>query len=167
MSGRRAKKKTVKKKTVKKKTAKKATGTTKARAKKAQTKTRKRAAKTRPSGPSKLKRLQPVLEEDIKQVLARRRRRLRGLPHTPRLKLLEVEVDGYTYVLNRIRPLPADTLTNRQRQVVRLVTQGLSNREIACKLRRSPATVAAHLRRIFQTLGVKSRTALVKHALTY
>ena len=86
---------------------------------------------------------------------------------TPRLKLLEVEVDGYTYVLNRIRPLPADTLTNRQRQVVRLVTQGLSNREIARKLRRSPATVAAHLRRIFQTLGVKSRTALVKHALTY
>ena len=160
MSGRRAKKRTAKKKT-----AKKATGKTKARAKKAQTRTRKRAAKT-PSGPSKLKRLQPVLEEDIKQVLARRRRRLRGLPHTPRLKLLEVEVDGYTYVLNRIRPLPADTLTNRQRQVVRLVTQGLSNREIARKLRRSPATVAAHLRRIFQTLGVKSRIALVKHALT-
>jgi DNA-binding CsgD family transcriptional regulator len=46
-----------------------------------------------------------------------------------------------------------------------LVTDGLTNRQIANKLWRSPHTVDAHLRHIFQKLGVHSRVELVRIAV--
>jgi DNA-binding NarL/FixJ family response regulator len=85
----------------------------------------------------------------------------------PQLKLLEVEAGGYTYTLSRLRPLADDNLTDRQKQIAWLVSEGLSNKGIAAKLRISPATVAAHLRTIFTKLRVKTRTALAKHARAY
>ena len=152
----------------KKKTARKPPGKRETRAKKkARAKTAKRVAKKKPSGAAALKRLQPDLKAALKHILARRRRRIDALPRTPWLKLVEVELDGYIYTLNRIRPLRTDPLTRRQRQIARLVSQGLFNRQIAAQLRLSPATVAAHLRTIFTKLGVKSRTAVARHALAY
>ena len=48
-------------------------------------------------------------------------------------------------------------LTRAEVQVVQLVTQGMTNREIAEHLFISPHTVSAHLRHIFDKMGVKSR----------
>jgi DNA-binding NarL/FixJ family response regulator len=53
---------------------------------------------------------------------------------------------------------PVDDLTERQREVLRLVTLGHSNRKIAEELMISPATVENHLHTIFGKLGVRSRT---------
>ncbi len=56
-------------------------------------------------------------------------------------------------------------LTEREQQVVRLVTDGLSNDEIAGRLSISPKTVESHLRRLFERHHVASRTELASRAV--
>ncbi len=58
-----------------------------------------------------------------------------------------------------------EPLTARELDVVRLVAQGASNREIARDLRISEATVKTHLLHIFAKLGVADRTSAVTTAL--
>jgi DNA-binding CsgD family transcriptional regulator len=57
-----------------------------------------------------------------------------------------------------------DSLTPAERQVAQLVTEGRTNREIAEQLFVSPHTVSAHLRHIFDKIGVKSRVELTREA---
>ncbi len=57
-------------------------------------------------------------------------------------------------------PLDVLDLTPQEAQVVRLAAQGLSNREIAARLRLSPRTVGSHLYRAYPKLGVSSRGQL-------
>ena len=59
----------------------------------------------------------------------------------------------------------ADNLTARERQVLSLVADGSTNREIAEELRLSPKTVNRHVENIFGKLGVSSRAAAVAKAL--
>lgn len=56
-------------------------------------------------------------------------------------------------------------LTPREEQVVALVAQGLSNREIAQELNLSEHTVKKYLFRIFEKLGISTRVELVLYAL--
>ena len=50
-----------------------------------------------------------------------------------------------------------DTLTPRQRDILGLVAEGLSNGQIARRLFLSESTVKQHLRAAYKTLGVKDR----------
>jgi DNA-binding NarL/FixJ family response regulator len=59
----------------------------------------------------------------------------------------------------------ANLLSKREKQVVILVSEGMSNREIARKLGLSEHTVKNHLFRVFERLGVSSRVELVLYAL--
>jgi DNA-binding NarL/FixJ family response regulator len=71
-----------------------------------------------------------------------------------------------TRLVDRMRrPPPADTLSPRELQVLRLVAKGLSNAEIGRELSISEATVKTHLLRTFGKLGVSDRTAAVTTAL--
>ncbi len=56
-------------------------------------------------------------------------------------------------------------LTEREREILELVAEGLTNRAIAQRLGLSPRTVEYHLGQIFQRLGVNSRAAAVKEAM--
>ena len=56
------------------------------------------------------------------------------------------------------------SLTRRERDIVRLVSQGLSNKEIADQTCMAVITVRHHLTRIFDKLGVASRQKLLIHA---
>ena len=56
-------------------------------------------------------------------------------------------------------------LSKREQDVVRLVVEGLSNREIADQLSLSQHTVKNTLFRIFDKLGVANRVELILHAL--
>jgi DNA-binding NarL/FixJ family response regulator len=57
-------------------------------------------------------------------------------------------------------PAPAglDALTPREQDVLRLVTDGRSNRQIAHQLYISEKTVSVHVSNILAKLGVRSRT---------
>ena len=56
-------------------------------------------------------------------------------------------------------------LTRREESVVRLVAQGMVNREIAEKLRLSEHTIKNYLFRIFDKLGVSNRVELALYAV--
>ncbi|RBY75655.1 DNA-binding response regulator [Blastococcus sp. TF02-09] len=50
-------------------------------------------------------------------------------------------------------------LTDRERAVLRLVSQGLANKQIATRLGIREGTVKAHLSHVFQRIGVSDRTS--------
>ena len=58
---------------------------------------------------------------------------------------------------------PQELLSERELQIVELVAQGQSNKQIAKKLKISEWTVSTHLRRVFAKLKVDSRAAMVYH----
>ena len=51
-------------------------------------------------------------------------------------------------------------LTERECQIVRLVSEGLSNKEIARVLNITDGTIKVHLHNIFQKLEISNRTVL-------
>ncbi|MEO1439352.1 MAG: LuxR C-terminal-related transcriptional regulator [Chloroflexota bacterium] len=57
-----------------------------------------------------------------------------------------------------------DPLSDRELEILRLVADGLSNREIANRLYLALDTIKGHNRRIYAKLGVKRRTEAVAHA---
>ena len=57
-----------------------------------------------------------------------------------------------------------DALTEREREVIKLVRQGLSNKDIAYQLSISDSTVRHHLTSIFDKVGVPNRQKLLVHA---
>ena len=61
--------------------------------------------------------------------------------------------------------LAATRLTARELEVVRHVADGRSNDEIGAALGITTKTVEGHLRRLFERLGVQSRTELATRAV--
>ncbi|HTM85784.1 MAG TPA: LuxR C-terminal-related transcriptional regulator [Mycobacterium sp.] len=57
-----------------------------------------------------------------------------------------------------------DSLTPAERDVVRLVSDGLSNKDIGARLFVSPRTVQAHLTHVYTKLGLTSRIQLAQEA---
>ena len=67
--------------------------------------------------------------------------------------------------VTRPAPSPAlDRLTDREREIVALVGEGLSNDEIAQRLVLSPATAKTHVSRTMIKLGARDRAQLVVYA---
>ena len=60
-----------------------------------------------------------------------------------------------------------DELTPRESDVLRLIAQGKSNREIARALYVSEATVKTHVNRIFAKTGSRDRTQAIRYAYTH
>jgi len=53
-----------------------------------------------------------------------------------------------------------EELTARQREIMLIVAEGLSNKEIARRLNIAEGTVKIHLHQIYRQLGISNRTAL-------
>lgn len=60
---------------------------------------------------------------------------------------------------------PQPALTERERQVLALVTAGRTNREIGAMLYMSPKTASVHVTHIFEKLGVQSRVQAAAEAI--
>ena len=56
-------------------------------------------------------------------------------------------------------------LTPRQREILKLVSQGHTNRDIAGRLSISPRTVETHRANLMRKLGLKTQTDLIRYAL--
>lgn len=61
----------------------------------------------------------------------------------------------------------ADTLTEREREVLKLVAEGLTNAEIASRLTVSEETVKTHVASILRKLGLAHRTQAAIYALRH
>ena len=69
-------------------------------------------------------------------------------------------------LLNRQRPQsPLDELTDREREVLALMAEGHSNGGIGHKLFLSPKTIEAHIRHIFQKLGLQETSEYHRRVL--
>jgi len=62
-------------------------------------------------------------------------------------------------------PVPALDLTEREREVLALMVEGLNNTQIAGRLTVGPSTIKSHVSNILAKLGVTSRTEAVTLAL--
>lgn len=71
----------------------------------------------------------------------------------------ELRASGET--ARRREPSTVLQLTPQEQQIARLVSQGLSNRDVAARLFVSPRTVEYHLSHAYQKFGVRSRGDLV------
>ncbi len=74
-------------------------------------------------------------------------------------------VKDYLERLRRGEPLPRAVLTAREDQVVKLIAEGYSSREIARELVISVRTVERHRENILQKLGMRDRTELTRYAI--
>lgn len=83
-----------------------------------------------------------------------------GVPLTPEIARSVLEFVG--------RPreaAPADSLSEREQEVLRLVADGLTKQQIALRLGLSQHTVDSYTRRIYSKLNVNSLGAAVAHGL--
>jgi Bacterial regulatory proteins, luxR family len=77
-------------------------------------------------------------------------------------------IDTYVATAQPTAHTDHDTLdepTNREREVLGLVTTGLTNAEIAQQLHLSPLTAKTHVSRILMKLGARDRSAARRHRL--
>jgi DNA-binding NarL/FixJ family response regulator len=93
------------------------------------------------------------------------------------LKALELVISGESYLpAILLKPDAGEAgesaaagfsaLTAREREVLELLTEGLSNRQIAERLAVQEVTVKAHLQPVYRKLGVANRTQAVTLALS-
>lgn len=69
--------------------------------------------------------------------------------------------------LNRLKEgagLPQPTLTPREREILRLLAEGYSNKEIAERLIVSPSTIHSHRTNLMRKLNLSSRHELIQYA---
>jgi two-component system nitrate/nitrite response regulator NarL len=57
-------------------------------------------------------------------------------------------------------------LTDRERQIISLVSEGLSNKEIGRRLNIADGTIKVHLHHIYQKLDIRNRTLLATAAIS-
>ena len=95
----------------------------------------------------------------------------RSLPLELQIKCLRIVAAGGLWVeqalCDRILASRRVLLTQRERQVMSLVAQGLKNKEIAYALTLTEATVKVHLARLFRKLRVHDRFELALLALKH
>jgi DNA-binding NarL/FixJ family response regulator len=79
---------------------------------------------------------------------------------------VQLSPPAVAYLLRQVQvpEAPAPTLTERERDVLRLLAEGMSNKEIARTLQVVEDTVKTHVAHILAKLGVQSRTQAVLFA---
>lgn len=73
-----------------------------------------------------------------------------------------------TYAGDQVEPVSDAhaALTDRERQVLRLTSEGLPDKDIARRLGISPRTVETHRANVMKKLGLQNRTELIRYALS-
>lgn len=66
---------------------------------------------------------------------------------------------------NKIKSCPKNKLTRREEEIITLVINGMSNKQIAKSLFISEKTVKTHLGNIFDKVGIKNRSDLISEVV--
>jgi DNA-binding NarL/FixJ family response regulator len=74
-------------------------------------------------------------------------------------------VRSYLERIRRGEGVPQTVLTGREDEVIKLIAEGRSTREIAAELTISPKTVERHRANILAKLGMRDRTQLTRYAI--
>jgi DNA-binding NarL/FixJ family response regulator len=95
---------------------------------------------------------------------------LKEAPHETLLRAIEKVATGEGYVDPALMPAfltgkDDDTLTTREREILQLLADGMSNADVATKLFISQETVKSHVRHILAKLEADTRTQAVAIAL--
>ncbi len=95
---------------------------------------------------------------------------LKDAPPDELLKAIRAVSQGKRYVSPKIAEVltenfGAEDLTPAEMRVLKLIVEGISNKEIAANLEISENTVKTHLKNIFGKLGVDDRTAAAMSAI--
>jgi len=80
------------------------------------------------------------------------------------LRLIQLVVTEPAAAVRRPASAVAEGLTRREADVVRIVAEGLNNRQVARKMLVSEATVKSHLNHILAKLAMQDRAALIAWA---
>lgn len=80
-------------------------------------------------------------------------------------ELAERAIDAYVRQTEETTLDRYETLTDREREVLHLAADGLTNVEIAARLSLSPRTVENHRANMMRKLGVTNQTELVRYAI--
>jgi DNA-binding NarL/FixJ family response regulator len=67
----------------------------------------------------------------------------------------------------KLTPGEVQTLTRREKEIIRLIAENLSNVDIAEHLGIAPTTVETHRRNLMKKLGVNSAVSLIKWGMKY
>ena len=100
----------------------------------------------------------------LKDVLADDLARAIRAAHAGRATLSPEAAQSLVETTN-LPPTPGLDLTEREREVLVLMVEGLSNSQIAAKLGVSSSTIKSHVSNVLSKLGVTSRTEAVSLAL--
>lgn len=79
--------------------------------------------------------------------------------------LAERAIDAYVSHTQETTLDRYETLTDREREVLHLAAEGLTNTEIAARLSLSPRTVENHRASMMRKLGLGNQTELVRYAI--
>ena len=115
------------------------------------------------------------LHEDLPLARAALRAGARGFIHAGMkpeqlLRAVEIAAEGeivaprrlLEYLINHEEHTDLGALTARQREILSLVVEGLSNAEIGRRLYLSESTIKQHLRSAYKALNVRNRTEAAK-----
>jgi DNA-binding NarL/FixJ family response regulator len=74
-------------------------------------------------------------------------------------------VEAYVERARAAPPTPHETLSNREREVLKLAAEGRTSTEIAERLNLSPRTVETHRASLLRKLGLRSQSDLIRYAI--
>lgn len=82
-------------------------------------------------------------------------------------RVLALFIERATISSRRVQPCPDVKISGREREVLKLLVAGCSNREIASELGIIERTVKAHIAQLLRKVGVSNRISLSVHAVTH
>ncbi|WP_244553934.1 LuxR C-terminal-related transcriptional regulator [Bradyrhizobium arachidis] len=104
-----------------------------------------------------------VLKETLSEVLVQSLRQIaRGERILPQPSIDQATPAGHGVTSDSALAM----LTDRERQIMRLVSEGLSNKQIGRRLNIADGTIKVHLHHVFQKLEISNRTALAALAIS-
>jgi DNA-binding NarL/FixJ family response regulator len=81
--------------------------------------------------------------------------------------LAQIRIEDYLQKISAGSTGEQGTLTTRQQEIVQLVAEGKSSKEIGLRLGLSSRTVETHRANAMRVLGINKQTELVRYALTH